>query len=123
MSCESRSAHAIPAGPPPTMTTSASICGRSTLGSGVRKVIWLIEFSRPMSKKLLSRFGLLNFLRQSRDDVEKVTDYTKICYLEDRSFCIFIYGDNAARAFHADNMLNCTADSQRKIELWRDGLA
>ena len=28
MSCDRRSAQAMPAGPPPTMTTSASICGR-----------------------------------------------------------------------------------------------
>ena len=34
MSCERRSAQAIPAGPPPTMTTSAGICGRSMLGEG-----------------------------------------------------------------------------------------
>ena len=38
-SCDSRKAHAMPAGPPPTMTTSASITGRSTSGSGLRNTI------------------------------------------------------------------------------------
>src|SRR5689334_24448633 len=38
ISCESRRAHDMPAGPPPTMTTSASICGRVTLGRGLRKI-------------------------------------------------------------------------------------
>src|SRR5436190_23167703 len=38
MNCESRRAQAIPAGPPPTMTTSAGIAGRSTLVGGLRKV-------------------------------------------------------------------------------------
>src|SRR5579875_1003393 len=39
MSCARRSAQAIPAGPPPMMTTSASICGRSMPSRGLRKVI------------------------------------------------------------------------------------
>src|SRR5579883_1990012 len=39
MSWESRRAHAMPAGPPPTMTMSASITGRSILGSGLRNTI------------------------------------------------------------------------------------
>src|SRR5205085_2643884 len=39
ISCERRSAQASPAGPPPTMTTSASICGRSMPGIGLRKMI------------------------------------------------------------------------------------
>ena len=39
ISCESRKAHAMPAGPPPTMTTSASMTGRSTSGSGLRNTI------------------------------------------------------------------------------------
>src|ERR1700739_333844 len=38
MSCESRSAHASPAGPPPTMTTSAGISGCSILCRGLRKM-------------------------------------------------------------------------------------
>src|SRR6185437_7638321 len=38
MSCERRRAQAMPAGPPPTMTTSASIWGRVTFGSGLRKM-------------------------------------------------------------------------------------
>src|SRR5271165_587219 len=39
MSWDSRRAQAMPAGPPPTITTSASMTGRSTFGSGVRKTI------------------------------------------------------------------------------------
>src|SRR5437868_44509 len=39
MSCANRKAHAKPAGPPPTMTTSASICGRVMTSRGFRKTI------------------------------------------------------------------------------------
>src|SRR5215469_10061419 len=39
ISCERRKAHAIPAGPPPTMTTSAGICGRSMPSRGLRKTM------------------------------------------------------------------------------------
>src|SRR5580704_4495496 len=39
INCESRNAQAMPAGPPPMMTTSASICGRSIPSIGLRKVI------------------------------------------------------------------------------------
>ena len=35
--CDSRNAQAMPAGPPPTMTTSAGICGRSTPSIGFGK--------------------------------------------------------------------------------------
>src|SRR5271165_1275139 len=38
INCASRSAQAMPAGPPPTMTTSAGICGRSTPSRGLRKI-------------------------------------------------------------------------------------
>src|SRR5580692_8443976 len=41
MSCDKRNAQAIPAGPPPTMTTSAGICGRSTPSTGLRKISML----------------------------------------------------------------------------------
>src|ERR1022692_634202 len=45
ISCERRRAQAIPAGPPPTMTTSAGISGCSTLGRGLRKInIWHFAF-------------------------------------------------------------------------------
>ena len=38
ISWDKRSAQASPAGPPPTMVTSDSICGRSTPSRGLRKV-------------------------------------------------------------------------------------
>jgi hypothetical protein len=38
MSCDRRNAHAMPAGPPPTMTTSAGICGRSIPSMDLRKI-------------------------------------------------------------------------------------
>src|SRR5207245_3512200 len=44
ISWERRSAHAMPAGPPPTMTTSAGICGRSTPSMGLRKISISFEF-------------------------------------------------------------------------------
>src|SRR5581483_4455423 len=46
MSCDKRRAQASPAGPPPMMTTSASMCGRSMPERGVRKVIIREEVSR-----------------------------------------------------------------------------
>src|SRR5579864_4433769 len=52
ISCESRSAQAIPAGPPPTMTTSAGICGREIFSGGLRKII---SFEFPVSSFEMSR--------------------------------------------------------------------
>src|SRR4029077_5740289 len=54
--------HPIPAGPPPTMTTSAGICGRSTPSMGLRKISISFSFefqvgcdaNRPRVHELLS---------------------------------------------------------------------
>src|SRR5207237_8038832 len=114
MSCASRRAHARPAGPPPTMTTSASICGRVMPSRGLRKTItWALR----------SRFHFLHFLNQRRNDVEQVADYAVIGDLEDRSLGVFVDGDDGARALHAHNMLNGAADAERKIKIGSDGLA
>src|SRR5205807_7578517 len=91
MSCERRSAHAIPAGPPPTITTSAGIWGRSTPSIGLRKTSIEKSFATdlhgsPRIRHLLafscesvlirgclsSRFRLLHFLDQRRADFEQV---------------------------------------------------
>src|SRR5215472_822796 len=56
MSCDNRRAHAIPAGPPPTMVTSASITGCSTPVIGFRKTI--IKDGFPPTSSQSSRTGL-----------------------------------------------------------------
>ena len=52
MSCESRNAQAIPADPPPTMTTSAGMCGREMLSGALRKVIISFEFQVSSFEKI-----------------------------------------------------------------------
>src|SRR5467141_2154732 len=106
MSCDQRRAHAMPAGPPPTMTTSAGIFGRSMPSSGLRKTS--IQDSA-------SRFGFLYFLNQRRHDVKQIPDNSHIRDLENRRFMILVDRDNRTRALHSDNVLNGAADSKRKV--------
>src|SRR5207302_8423343 len=70
--------------------------------------------------------GLLSlpqFFGEGGHDFEDVADDAVVRDLEDRGVLVFIDGDDGARALHADNVLNCAADAERKIEFWRDGLA
>src|ERR1700757_5099552 len=96
INCERRRAQAMPAGPPPTITTSAGICGRSTPSIGLRKTsiksvalcflsvpscpLWLKFLREPLS----SSFHFLHFLNQRRHDIEQVPDNRVIRNLEDR---------------------------------------
>src|ERR1700751_5375308 len=63
------------------------------------------------------------FLDDGGDDFEEVADNSVIGYLEDGGVLILVDGGDCARAFHAYDMLDSAADSQREIELGRDGLA
>src|SRR5215471_21129870 len=51
INCERRSAQAIPAGPPPTITTSAGICGRSIPSIGFRKIRLITLLLRASGQK------------------------------------------------------------------------
>src|SRR5258706_9721210 len=81
INCERRSAQAIPAGPPPTMTTSASICGRSTFERVRRKNI---------CKSFELRLSLLDLFQQWGNDIEDVAYHADIGDLKDRRLGIFI---------------------------------
>src|SRR2546423_15348801 len=72
---------------------------------------------------LRSRFGFLHFLDERGNDVEEVADDGVVGDFEDRRLRIFIDGENGARPFHADNVLDGAADAQREIELGSDGLS
>src|SRR5947209_11746443 len=99
MSCESRNAHAIPAGPPPTMTTSAGICGWLIFSGCLRKInIGGLNASRfhfqgkPALKSLTLR--LLHFFSKNRDNIEQIPDHGYIRNFKDRGFVVFINGDH-----------------------------
>src|SRR5688572_31607235 len=90
MSCESRSAQASPAGPPPTMTTSASICGRSMSSSGLRKTsmqfrVSSFEFQAKLWNSKLT-LGLLDLFYQRRYYIEEASDDGVVRDLEYRRF-------------------------------------
>src|SRR5579862_316109 len=68
-------------------------------------------------------FCFFEFLDDGGDDFEEVADNSIIGYLEDGGVLILVDGGYGARAFHAYDMLNGAADSQREVELGRDGLA
>src|ERR1700676_2017855 len=69
-----------------------------------------------------SGFGFLQFFGQGRHDFENVGDYTVVGDFGDGGVGVFIDGNNGARAFHADNMWDGPADSEREIQFWRDSL-
>src|SRR5215831_2369243 len=143
INCERRRAHAIPAGPPPTITTSAGICGRSIPSSGLRKTIMKnfcyadsemkqLERNLPSptaesvllgSKTLTPGFRLLDFFNQWRYDIEQVAHDCVISDLENWCLRILIDSDDCARALHPNNVLNRTADAERQVELGRNGLS
>src|SRR5215813_15378320 len=90
-----------PAGPAPTIRTSASSCSRATATS----------------------FCLMQLFGQGGHDFEDVADDAVVGDFEDGRVLVFVDGDDGARAFHSDDVLNGAADSKREVKLWRDGLA
>src|SRR5215471_1732224 len=95
------SAQLKPAGPAPTIRTSASSCSRWTA----------------------TLLCLLQLFGQGRHDFEDVSDHAVVGKFEDGRVLVLIDGDDGAGAFHADDMLDGTADTEREIELGRNGLA
>src|SRR5579864_4352619 len=67
-------------------------------------------------------FGFFEGFGQRGHDFEDVRDYAVIRDFENRRVGVFVDGDDSARAFHADDVLDRPADAQRKIKLRRDGL-
>src|SRR5574341_2259543 len=132
MSWERRRAQARPAGPPPTMTTSASISGRSMPSRGLRKTN--IQNLRPRITRIFTDFILSVFIREIRgkssgadfgfldlfdergDDVEQVGGHAVVGDLEDGGLGILIDGDDGARALHADDVLDGAGDAQRQVK-------
>src|ERR1700758_5581986 len=126
MSWARRSAQAMPAGPPPTITTSAGICGRPTPSIGFLKTSIENLFATDLRgshgsgrftrfdpcEPVLIRGRLASCLRflylfgQGRHDVEQISHDGEVCDLKDRGLRVFVHGDNRARALHADDMLN-----------------
>src|SRR6186997_34907 len=80
-SCASRSAADIPAGPPPTISTSTSSVSRSAT--------------------LLVELG-----DHRRDHLEQVAGDPVVGNLEDRGLGILVDGDDRPRALHADQVLD-----------------
>src|SRR5215510_4070049 len=78
-----------PAGPAPTIRTSASSCSRSTATS----------------------FCILQFFGESGHDFEDVAHNAVVGDFEDGGILVFVDGDDGARAFHADDVLDGAADA------------
>src|SRR5690348_4630475 len=85
--------------------------------------------AKPLKEK---RFGdffgrkLLGFFERFGEgghDFEDVADDAVIGNFENGRVGILVDGNDGARAFHSNDMLNCAADAQSEIEFWRDGLA
>src|SRR5215467_4409328 len=90
-----------PAGPAPTIRTSASSCSRATATS----------------------FCLLQLFSQGRHDFEDVTDHAIVRDFEDGRVLVFVDGHDGARALHAHDMLDGAGDAESEIEFGCDGLA
>src|SRR3954447_12621037 len=97
-SCASRSAADMPAGPPPTMSTSTSNVSRSAT--------------------LFVQFG-----DHGGHDLEEVARDPVVRDFEDRRLGILVDRDDRARAFHPDEMLDRARDAKRDVELWRNRLS
>src|SRR5262249_41052778 len=70
-----------------------------------------------------SLFRFLEGFGEGGHNFEDIADDTVVSDFENRRVLIFVDRDNGAGALHADNMLDCAADTQRKIKFRGDGLA
>src|SRR5216683_5350812 len=106
MSCESRRAQAIPAGPPPTMTTSASIWGRSMPTRGFRKISiqrWATNsFLHGFARGCESTNSLLQMARRGITQI--LTRFLQRVALGDRTRQLF-RGSNVAFPFRLRDFL------------------
>src|SRR5882762_38793 len=82
------SAQLSPAGPAPTISTSASSCSR-----------WMVNL-----------FCFLQLFGERGHDFEDVTNDAVVGDFEDRRVLILVDGHDGARALHADDVLNRAAD-------------
>src|SRR5215469_16112840 len=73
--------------------------------------------------RLATITSLLQLFGESGHDFENVCYHAVIGDLEDGRVLVFVYRHNRARALHADNVLNCAADSQGEIQFRRYRLA
>src|SRR5262249_8991977 len=90
-----------PAGPAPTIRTSASSCSRATATS----------------------FCLMQLFGQGGHDFEDVANHAVVGDFEDRRVLVFVDGDDGARALHAHDVLDGAGNAEGEIEFRRDGLA
>ena len=68
-------------------------------------------------------FGFADGGSECWDDFEEIADDAVIRDLEDGRIFILIDGHDALRAFHADQVLDGSADADGEVDLGRDGLA
>src|ERR1700735_395300 len=66
---------------------------------------------------------LLQFLDEGGDDFEEVADDAVVSHFKDGSVLVLVDCGDGARAFHADHVLDCSADSEREIKFGCDGLS
>ena len=71
----------------------------------------------------LGGFGFFEGFGQGGHDFEDVGDYAVVGDFEDGGVGVFVDGDDGAGAFHADDVLDGAADTEREIEFWGDSLA
>jgi len=60
----------------------------------------------PSLRAGLASLKLLDFLRQSRDDFEKIAHNAVSCDLENRRFLVFVDGHNRMRTLHPHHVLD-----------------
>ena len=68
-------------------------------------------------------FCFFNFLDHHRNGFEEVADDAVVGDVEDRSFGVFVDGDDRAGVLHADDVLDRTRDAESDVNLRSDRLA
>jgi len=68
-----------------------------------------------------SRFA--DFVRQLRQELQDVGDDSDIGHLEERSFRVFVDGDDEGIAFNPGEVLELAADAAGHVHLGLDGLS
>ena len=66
--------------------------------------------------------AFFEFGGEGGDNLVEIADQAVTRELEDGGFAVFIDGDDALRAFHSDEMLNCSRDADGEVEFGCDGL-
>jgi hypothetical protein len=84
------------------------------LGSGLRECAG--------GRHVLAPCGL-DGLGECGDDFEEVAYDAVVGYFEDWGFGVFVDGDDALRALHADEVLDGSGDANGEVEFGCDGLA